>query len=204
MQLIYVHGFNSGTGSVKGQLLQQYCQKHHPHIQVRRPDLNLAPHHAMSVLGELIDQDTQTALVGSSLGGFYASLCVAKYNLRAVLINPSTRPFDSLQRLHTLAQTQPPEPHRESDTIFTTEGGWHVKPQDFTDLKALYKATPEHGKNILVLLQTGDDVLDYREAKAYYSQPNQHSQMIIESGGDHYMSDFDKKIPLVLQFLFHL
>lgn len=206
MQLIYIHGFNSSSASVKGKMLSDYCAQHHPHITVRRPDLNRSPHEVVILLSELIAQDDRTALVGSSLGGYFATVMVGKHNIPAVLINPSTRPFDTLSSYVSsdLASHALPPEH----IVHVTEGGWEITRQDFHDLESLYQPVPAHADKLLVLLKTGDEVIDYRLAQAYFSQPDSHqrqgaqSQIIIEQGGDHAMLDFAEKIPLVLQFLF--
>ena len=75
MQLIYIHGFNSDAQSVKGRMLQDWCAVHRPEILVRRPDLNLPPEQVMALLADLIAQDPQTAVVGGSLGGVFATAC---------------------------------------------------------------------------------------------------------------------------------
>lgn len=202
MQLIYIHGFNSSRESAKGKMLSEYCAQYHPDIIVQRPDLNRSPHETVSLLSELIAQDSQTALVGSSLGGYFATVLVGKHNIPAVLINPSTRPFDTLTDYvapELANQSLPPD-----YVVHTTDGVWEITRQDFQDLEDLYQPVPAHADKLLVLLKTGDEVIDYRLAKDYYSQPqnNAQSQLIIDHGGDHAMLDFDQKIPMVMQFLF--
>lgn len=191
MQLIYIHGLNSDATSVKGQWLENWCQTHRPDIQVQRPDLNLPPHEVIELLDHLIAQDEQTAVVGSSLGGFFATACVARHAIRGVLLNPSVRPFESMQRFF-----------QQGATSHTTEGGWRITPDQLDDLKSYFNAVPRYPSHILVLLKQGDEVLDYRLAEQYYSQPDAQCPMIIEPGGDHFMHDMADKIPLMIDFLF--
>lgn len=199
MQLIYIHGLDSGKNSIKGQWLEAYCAENHPHIIVQRPDLNMPPLQVFAHLSKLIAQDEQTALVGSSLGGFFTTACVAEFNLPAVLINPSVRPFDSLQRFVNKDNVS----NQKTDTIiYSTEGGWNITHQHFADLKTLYKDVPENADKMLVLLKTGDEVLDYRIAKEFYSQTGAASQIIIDEDGDHAMHDIQDKFPMMIQFLF--
>lgn len=202
MQLIYIHGFNSSPLSKKGQMLVSYCHQHHPEITVHCPDVNMSPYDVMSHVSTLISQDSQTALVGSSLGGFFATNLVAQHNIPAVLINPSTRPFDTLTDYVSPDVNRPELP--PNHVLHTTEAGWRITRQDFHDLEGLYQTKPKHANKLLVLLKTGDEVIDYRLAQAYYAQPDSgaQSQIIIEHGGDHAMLDFEEKIPMVLQFLF--
>jgi predicted esterase YcpF (UPF0227 family) len=145
----------------------------------------------MDKLGKLIANDPQTGLVGSSLGGYFATACVAKFNLKAVLVNPTVVPIERFQRFFSPGQSG-----------HTTPGGWTVTQSDLDDLKALYMPLPPYPDQILVLLKQGDEVLDYRVAEGHYSQAGAQSPMVIESGGDHFMHDMDTKIPLMVDFLF--
>ncbi len=191
MQLIYVHGLNSDERSLKGQWLQDYCAQHFTDITVKRPNLNLPPLEVMQLLGDLIKQQPDTVLVGSSLGGFYATACVARHNIKAVLLNPSVRPFESFAKRYFS--------HGEHD--FITETGWRITPAQLGDLRALYDPQPQHSDKLLVLLQQGDEVLDYRVAQAHYSQPGAQCRIIVEQGGDHFMHNLPDKLPLILDFL---
>ena len=191
MQLIYIHGLNSDANSTKGQMLQDWCQANRPEIKVFRPDLNLPPQQVMQLLEEAIAQDSHTGIVGSSLGGFYATACVAKFGVRAVLVNPSVRPFERFKRFFANGEAE-----------YVTDTGWHVTPSQLDDLKNLFRPVPPKPDKVLVLLKQGDETLDYREAESYFSQDNAQSALIIEPGGDHFMHDMDTKIPLMINFLF--
>ncbi|MEJ6069737.1 hypothetical protein MT378_18485, partial [Psychrobacter sp. 16-Bac2893] len=84
MNLIYIHGLDSDANSTKGLLLEKYCQRHHPDINVLRPDLNKSPAQVCEQLLLLIEvlnngKDTEadssnTVLIGSSLGGYFSTL----------------------------------------------------------------------------------------------------------------------------------
>ncbi len=191
MQLIYIHGFNSDAQSPKGQMLTDWCAIHRPEIEVVRPDLNFPPNQVMEKLSQLIERDSNTALVGSSQGGFFSTACVAKYGVKAVLVNPLVRPFESLKRFFTDGQSG-----------YTTPGGWMITESDLNDFKALFNPIPLHVEKIFVLLRQGDEVLDYRIAQSYYGQDGAQCAMMIESGGDHFMHDMAEKIPLMIDFLF--
>ncbi|XID74861.1 YqiA/YcfP family alpha/beta fold hydrolase [Alkanindiges sp. WGS2144] len=191
MQLIYIHGLNSDAMSVKGQMLEDWCKANRPEIKVQRPDLNMPPKQVMQWLQDAIESDPHTGLVGSSLGGFYATACVAKHAVKAVLVNPSVRPFERFKRFFANGEAE-----------YCTETGWLVTPDQLDDLQALFFPVPPYPDRILVLLKQGDEVLDYREAENYFSQDHAQSALIIEPGGDHFMSDMDTKIPLMINFLF--
>lgn len=191
MQLIYIHGLSADHHSVKGQWLQDWCAHNRPDIVVQRPNLNLPPSEVMATLEQLIAHDVHTALVGSSLGGFYATACVAKWGLRAALLNPSVRPFDSMQRFF-----------QHGETRHATETGWVITPDQLDDLKQLYQPVPVHAERLMVLLKEGDEVLDYQMALSHYSQKGAQSIMYVEPGGDHFYRDLQDKIPLIMAFLF--
>ncbi|MEC7120487.1 MAG: YqiA/YcfP family alpha/beta fold hydrolase [Pseudomonadota bacterium] len=195
MQLIYIHGFNSDSQSAKGRMLREWAAQHRPELRVQCPDLNQPPEQVMALLDQLIQQDPQTALVGSSLGGFFATACVARHGVRAVLINPAVRPFERFLRYF--------QPFDPADQIgHTTAGGWQVRRSDLDQLRTLFEPTPVHPERILVLLKQGDEVLDYRVAEAHYSQDAAQCPMIVEPDGDHFMHDMGDKIPLMMDFLF--
>jgi len=191
MQLIYIHGFNSDAQSAKGKMLTDWCEVHRPEIRVVRPDLNLPPLQVMDKLSKLIANDPNTGLVGSSLGGYFSTACVAKFGIKAVLVNPTVVPFERFQRFFSAGQ----QGH-------TTPGGWTLTKSDIVDLESLYLPVPHYPDRLLVLLKEGDEVLDYRVAEAHYSQAGAQSPMIVESGGDHFMHDMATKIPLMIDFLF--
>ena len=98
MNIIYLHGFKSNSNSIKGKLLQHYCAKY-PEIQVHLPDLNMSPNAAIAHVSELIESMHNVALLGSSLGGFYATHLVAQHAVPAVLINPAMRPWQLFREL---------------------------------------------------------------------------------------------------------
>ncbi|WP_290000498.1 YqiA/YcfP family alpha/beta fold hydrolase [Faucicola atlantae] len=98
MQLVYIHGLDSNANAAKGTQLKQFCAEYFPHINVVCPDLNVAPAEAIKRLQAIIADDPDTGLVGSSLGGFYATIVSNLTAKRAVLINPSTNVGESLKR----------------------------------------------------------------------------------------------------------
>lgn len=187
MNIIYLHGFKSSALSLKGQQLNAYAQdkKHCVHL----PDLNCAPHKVMHKLCQLIERLDQVALVGSSLGGFYATLLVAKYAVPAVLINPAVQPWQLFAKLYANQL-----PYRVNEQ-------WHIDQQQLDDLEQMAISQVENAAKIMVLLQQGDEVLDYRVAQAYYSQAQYSSLLSIDARGEHAMPDFAEKLPMLLEFL---
>lgn len=185
-QLIYIHGFNSSPQSFKAQQFSQWLAANHPQIQLAVPALSPYPTQAMQQLRALVEEASgPLGLIGSSLGGFYATYLAETYGCRACLINPSVFPFATLakylgenQNFHTLEKYD-----------FTAE---HVE-----QLKALYIERLTRPQNFLLLQQTGDETLDYREASARYVA----GPAIIEAGGDHAFQNAERYFPTMLRFL---
>ncbi|UOP05383.1 YqiA/YcfP family alpha/beta fold hydrolase [Conchiformibius kuhniae] len=191
MRLIYLHGLNSDANSKKGQLLHDYCIRNHPEVRVLRPDLNLPPPQVMDLLDSLLAEPEPTAVVGMSLGGFFALKMHERHACPMVLLNPSIRPDQSLTRFFPCKN-----PH--ADTVgHTTEGGWQLKWADIEWFAANPAPPPQRPERCLLLVQTGDELLDYRKAVAHCAG----ARHIIEAGGDHRISDFHTKPAQIVPFL---
>lgn len=183
--LIYVHGFNSSAQSFKAGLLRSRMSALGRSAEYACPELAHCPRQAIAQLEALIagSPGAVMALVGSSLGGFYATWLAEKYGLKAVLVNPAVRPYELLRdyigpqkNLYTGAEYE-----------FT---GRHV--EELRDLE-VPDITPER---YLLMVQTGDEVLDYRQAVAKYHGAKQ----IVVEGGDHGFSSFADYLDTALEF----
>ena len=196
MNLIYLHGFQSSALSIKGQLLKRCCdeslEEKSRHIHVHLPDLNQPPLLALHQVSELIGQlgPENTALLGSSLGGFYALQLAARHHIPAVLINPAMQPWALFRALFS---------HQALPYAVTAQ--WSLDDAQLDDLGKIAIKTASQPAPILALLQQGDDVLDYRDALYFFSQPGSNAVVICETQGSHGMDDFAAKIPMILQFL---
>ena len=183
--LIYLHGFNSSPGSHKAQLLKLYMEERGLGGQYRCPALPPPGGRAIATVEAEIAQHPRESvtLVGSSLGGFYSSYLAERHDLRAVLINPAVNPHEDLRaylgmqrNLHTQRQYELTEEHlRQWERLYLPT----VRPQRY-----------------LLLVETGDEVLDYREAVEKYRGARQ----IVITGGDHSLASFSEHIPLILEF----
>ncbi len=191
MQIIYLHGFQSSPMSKKGQQLSQYCANH-DQFQVHLPDLNRSPDKVLQKISGLIESlpRDQVVLVGSSLGGFYATYFVAKYACPAVLINPAMQPWQLFKDLFGIEQIP----------LKVTES-WTLDTDQLQQLQSIANTRLNHADKILVLLQQGDEVLDYRQAQRYYSAAQPSSLILTDMDGNHAMDDFEEKLPLILEFL---
>lgn len=191
MQIIYLHGFQSSPMSKKGQQLEQYCTNVE-HADVHLPDLNKPPEHVLRDVSKLIESLPlhQVRLVGSSLGGFYATYLVAKYGCPAVLINPAMQPWQLFEDLFGIEQI----PLKVTDS-------WTLDADQLQQLQSIADTKLKHADKILVLLQRGDEVLDYRQAQRYYNAAQPSALILTDADGNHAMDDFEEKLPFVLRFL---
>jgi uncharacterized protein len=190
--LLYLHGFRSSPLSVKSQKMAAVVQRRHPAVRWWCPQLPPSPRAAMALITEGIagwPQDAgfeHMAVVGSSLGGFYATAVAEQWGCKAVLLNPAVDPARDLSR-HIGEQTswQNPEEH------------FFFEPAFIDELRALQAGPLREPAIYLAVIAKGDEVLDWREMTARYAG----AQIELLEGGDHALSDFDAHLPLILDFL---
>ena len=125
-------------------------------------------------------------LMGSSLGGFWATWLVEKYDLKAVLLNPAVK-----LTLFDQGYINTPLKNYHTDDIYK------LTESDIDEFHRVNIESISRTENYFVMLQTGDDVLDYRLAENKYAG----CKLLIEEGGDHSFSNFESKIELALSFL---
>lgn len=187
--LLYIHGFNSSPDSHKARQLQAWLAQHHPQVACEIPYLRPYPAEAVAQLEALVERylskGEAVGLVGSSLGGYYGAWLAEKYKLRAVLVNPSVRPFDLLGRY--IGENK--NFHNNDHYVFEQK---HVE-----ELRAFYVPAHRHPENLWLMVQCGDETLDFREATAKYSP----CRSLIEYGGDHGFQGFERWLPAILHFL---
>ncbi len=183
--IIYLHGFNSSPHSFKATYLQQYLMKRGMADQYVCPALPTRADEAIALVeaGMAKNQGAQFTFVGSSLGGFYATWLAEKHTANAVLINPAITPHLGLrdylgtqQNFHSGEQYELTEAHlAEWEKCYATA----ITPSRY-----------------LLLVETGDEVLDYREAVTRYKGARQ----VVVQGGDHSLQSFPEHVPLILKF----
>lgn len=186
--LLYLHGFRSSPQSTKARQLAAYMAAHHPQVQWWCPQLPPSPKEAMALLLDGIatwPRDTM-AVVGSSLGGFYATHVAEHTGCRAVLVNPAVDPARDLAK-YIGEQTSWHDP----------EERFFFRPEYVGELKALACGPLAHPERYLAFIAKGDEVLDWREMHARYAR----SDMRLLEGGDHALSDFLDHLPQLLAFL---
>ncbi len=183
--LIYLHGFNSSPGSHKAQLLKRYLEERGLGGHYCCPALPVAGMRAIDMVEAEIARQVRGAvtLVGSSLGGFYATYLAERHDLRAVLINPAVYPHEDLRA------------YLGTQRNLYTQQQYELTEEHLRQWRKIYLPTvrPER---YLLLLETGDEVLDYRQAAEKYL----HARQVIIAGGDHSFRSFPEHIPLILEF----
>jgi predicted esterase YcpF (UPF0227 family) len=188
---VYLHGFRSSPGSVKATQFSAAVAALPEALRPRLfvPELDSAPARAVAAVADHVERDLAAGgavptFVGSSLGGYYATHLAERFGARAVLINPAVRPYDDLR------------PYVGMQTNLHTGRSFEVTPAHFADLLALRVPRITRPERYFLLVQTGDEVLDYREAVARYGGAFQ----LVQGGGDHGFRDFAAQIPAILRF----
>lgn len=184
----YLHGFLSSPLSRKAGLTAAFLREQHADIELQTPALPEEPALALAAaeaaLAPALAAGRPVGLIGSSMGGFYATVLAQRHGLRAVLVNPSVLPHRRIAALFG-EQVNPYSGRR-----FILHQG-HAE-----ELRDMAPAAIDPGRYWL-LVQTGDEVLDYREAVAYYAG----SRQTVEEGGDHLFQGFERHLPAVVKFL---
>ena len=181
--LIYIHGFNSSPASSKAGAIQRELERRGRGGDFLAPALPHSPAAAAALLAQLVRAHRDACLIGSSLGGFYATWLVETHGVRAVLLNPAVRPYVLLAG----------EIGRQKN--FHTGEEYDFTAQHLDELRAL-EVDSIGPERYLLLVTTGDEVLDYRHAVERYRGARQ----IVIEGGDHGFSDFADHLDVVLEF----
>jgi predicted esterase YcpF (UPF0227 family) len=186
--LLYLHGFRSSPRSFKAQMLAGWVRGHRPALHWWCPQLPPSPREAMAqVFGELAGWPRERmAVVGSSLGGFYATVVAERLGCPAVLLNPAV------------------DPARDLAGYIGEQTAWHdpsahffFRPEFIAELLALTPPAITRPERYFAIIAKGDEVLDWHEMTARY--PGAAIELL--EGGDHALSDFQRHLPQVLRFL---
>ena len=187
--LLYLHGFRSSPQSAKARLVADRVASHHSKVNLWAPQLPPSPREAMDlVMKGIADWPRPSmAVIGSSLGGFYATYVAGMTRCRAVLLNPAVRPARDLA--HYIGdQTNWHDPSEH----------FYFRPEYIDELRALEVGTLTRPERALAIVAKGDEVLDWREMSARYPG----SRVKLLNGGDHALSDFaESHLDEVMAFL---
>lgn len=182
---LYIHGFNSSPLSRKTQQFRHWLAERGREYEWVCPDLPHQPATAFAQLCKLVEQaESAPKLVGSSLGGFYATALSARYDLKAVVINPAVHA--PLVLRHALG----------IQTGYYDDTQYEFTQQHLDELQALDLLAPADPDKILLMQETGDEVLDWQTAVDYYRDCHQ----LVFRGGDHSFTRFVDVIELIDRF----
>lgn len=186
--LLYLHGFRSSPQSTKAQIMAARVQADHKNVRWWCPQLPPSPREAMALIqrGTADWPADQMAVVGSSLGGFYATALAQQRGCRAVVLNPAVDPARDLAA-HIGEQTAWHDPAEH----------FFFRPEYIDELRALQTGPLTHPERTFAVIAKGDELLDWREMTARYAS----ARIRLLEGSDHALSDFDDHIDAVQEFL---
>lgn len=183
--IVYIHGFNSSALSFKAALVARRMAELGRANEFVCPELPHRPREAIALLESLVRDhgSDAVALIGSSLGGYYATWLSERYGNRVVLVNPAVRPYELLE------QALGPQ------TNLYTGARYELTRQHLAELRELEVATVTPTRYMLIT-RTGDEVLDYRIAVERY----RGCEALVIEGGDHGFGDFEPYLDRALAF----
>jgi hypothetical protein len=186
--ILYLHGFTSGPQSRKVQALAARMADHGIAARLVCPQLPASPAAAIALADDVIAKvgagGTAPTLVGSSLGGFYATHLAEKHGLKAVLINPAVVAAIELER------------YLGTQTWLYSGEAFEFTPRHIEELRALEVPRLANPARYWLLAEEGDETLDYRQAVARYAGAKQ----TVLSGGDHSFTRWDEYLDEILAF----
>jgi uncharacterized protein len=195
MRLLYLHGFRSSPLSTKAQTMARTVAAYNAtqpvvqQIQWHCPQLPHSPTQAMAELMQWvqpeIDNSEPLAVIGSSLGGFYAALVAQATDCRCVLLNPAVYPARDLKAFIGRVEN------------WHDEGSYEFTQQHVSELQSLQSTAFTQPERYMAIISKGDEVLNWREMTARYPAAG----MLLQEGSDHVISEFDDFADEVLAFV---
>ena len=182
--IIYIHGFGSSGEASKAKAFRKFFEE--KQIRYIAPSFPTIPDLALKTLSELIEsyqENEKVYLIGASLGGYYGMYLSDKYDLPTVLINPAMYPFETLKRALGKGVN-----YYDNSTYEWNES--HL------DMLINYEIEDPQMENFFLLLQKGDELLDYEEA----TEKLPEAQIIIEEGGTHGFEGIERHFKKIREF----
>ena len=184
--ILYLHGFRSSPKSMKGRVISERMAELGLSDQLVCPQLPASPKLAMDLALSLIEgvPAQELSIIGSSLGGYYATWLAERIGCRAVLLNPAIVPLQDLDK------------HVGVTTQFHSDEPFEFKREYIDELRALAVDPITRPERYFLIAATGDEVLDYRDMVKHYAGARQH----VIDGSDHGISEFPEYVDAVLAF----
>ena len=184
--ILYLHGFRSSPLSMKSRLMAERMAALGLSAEFIAPQLPASPKLAMELAHKLVAgvPAAELAIVGSSLGGYYATWMAEQLGCRAVLLNPAVVPQLDLDK------------HVGVTTQFHSDEPFEFKREYIDELRALAVERITRPERYFLIAATGDEVLDYRDMVAHYAGAQQQ----VIQGSDHGIAEFADYLPAVLAF----
>jgi predicted esterase YcpF (UPF0227 family) len=186
--LLYLHGFRSSPQSTKARRVAAWLPAHRPELDWCCPQLPPSPRQAIADIDAAIATwpRDRMAVIGSSLGGFYATAVAERTGCRAVVLNPAVDPA------HDLAGFIGEHKSWHGDERFFFRAEYIDELRDIAPPPVL-----THRERYLAVIAKGDELLSWQEMNARYAG----CRMRLIEGSDHALSDFDAHLPAIVEFL---
>jgi predicted esterase YcpF (UPF0227 family) len=184
--IVYLHGFRSSPRSFKARVVGERMKAMGRADELICPQLPASPGAAMALVLTLVERYPagQLSVIGSSLGGFYATWLAERQGCRAALLNPAVDPLKDLDK------------HVGVTTEYHSDKPFEFKREYIDELHALKVDRITRPERYFLLAATGDEVLDYRDMVARYAGAQQH----VIDGSDHAITEFPQYVDEVLDF----
>ena len=184
--ILYLHGFRSSPQSMKARVIASRMAELGLSDQLANPQLPASPKLAMELALSLVDgvPAGELAIIGSSLGGYYATWLAERLGCRAVLLNPAVVPLKDLDQ------------HVGVSTQYHSDEPFEFKREYIDQLRALAVDRITRPERYFLIAASGDEVLDYRDMVKHYAGARQH----VIDGSDHGIAEFAQYRDTVLAF----
>lgn len=184
--ILYLHGFRSSPYSFKARLIAARLQEQGRSAAFCCPQLPASPRDAVTLAADAASRYPveELVLIGSSLGGYYATWLAEQLGCRAVLLNPAVNPSGVLEKYVGVPM------------LNYANAPFEFKPAYVDELKEYAVDRLTRPERYFLIAATGDEVLDWKEMVTQYSGAR---QCVIE-GGDHGLSGFEQYVEEVLDF----
>lgn len=183
--IIYIHGFASSGLGDKPKIFKKYFKN-----EIITPSLSTIPFLAIHTLEDLIEvfleKKEKVYLVGSSLGGFYSLYLANKYNLKVVLINPALKPENTLKKFYSFGLVK----------NYFDNSNFEITQEQLKSLENFQVSLIQNPKNIIALIQKGDEIIDYNESLEILKD----CQILVEEGGNHSFDNIEKYLNKINNF----